>query len=549
MNQALIGILPLDIVAWISYIAVGPYHTFTLLPPEIPPVTPLFAAAFQALCSSHFACTYHAHSSYHGEDAMKTAIMLWGVLCFVAATLAQPVVDQVIPITTPSEEARTLFLQGRDQLENIDFAAAATLFDRAIEQDDTFALAYLYRSLAGGSTQTIQTNMEKAEALAVNASEGERLLIAFYKALNDANGVLIRQNLDKLLMLFPDDKRIKTYAGFYYQGIAENKKAIELYSQALQIDKEYAPAYNYSGYANMALEEYGAAEKAFKEYIRLMPHLPNPYDSYAEFLLKRGRFDESIVQYQKAYDTDNQFTTSLAGIGNNYLFKGEYDKARSWYQKYFTETPRISDKLSALRLKARSYLYQGRANDALTEYAQHRALAEKEKQYTTMLATCFGVSFIMGEMGSPVDCLNKCKQAAGMIDQTELSEREKENLNVGANYWFAYAYAVNHMFAKARNSLESYNSDVLRRNNPDELLSLHAIQGFIDFQGGQMDAALAHFAKLENNPWAVFYQGKCLLEKGNKKGARHHFEKVVDWNQENLLLAVVWRRAHEALGK
>ena len=38
---------------------------------------------------------------------------------------------------------------------------------------------------------------------------------------------------------------------------------------------------------------YADAEKAFQKYIELIPKDPNPYDSYAELLLKMGRFDDS----------------------------------------------------------------------------------------------------------------------------------------------------------------------------------------------------------------------------------------------------------------
>jgi len=478
---------------------------------------------------------------------MKLASLLFISMGLAAGALAQPVLDQVIPITTASEEARTLFLQGRDQLENIDYAAAARHFDRAIEKDPGFALAFLYRSLAGGSAQTAEENMEKAQALSANASEGERLLVAFYKASNEARGAAALQSMDKLLALYPDDKRLKTYAGFYFQTHSDNAKAIELYQQALQIDKEYAPAYNYLGYANMAVGDYPAAEKAFLEYIRLMPHLPNPYDSYAEFLLKRGRYDESIVQYQKAYDTDNQFTGSLSGIGNNYLFMGEYDKARNYYERYFSESPRISDKLIALRLQARSYLYQDKVDEAMAAYARHQAFAEKEKESAILITTAFNEGFVLSEMGRPVEGLRQCTEAAAMIDRSELAIHARENLQINGTYWLTLVNAANRLFDKAQVSLADYVAAIRLRNNPDESISLHALLGYLAFQDKRWDGAIAQLQRLENDPWALFYRARCLQKKGDQQGARLLFDRVVHWNQESLNLAVVWSRARKAL--
>ena len=39
----------------------------------------------------------------------------------------------------------------------------------------------------------------------------------------------------------------------------------------------------------------------YRGHIELIPNDPNPYDSYAELLLKLGKFDQSIENYKKAY--------------------------------------------------------------------------------------------------------------------------------------------------------------------------------------------------------------------------------------------------------
>ena len=62
----------------------------------------------------------------------------------------------------------------------------------------------------------------------------------------------------------------------------------------------YSTAFNILGYAYRQNGDYSDAENAFKKYIELIPNDPNPYDSYAELLLKMGRFDEAITQYNKA---------------------------------------------------------------------------------------------------------------------------------------------------------------------------------------------------------------------------------------------------------
>ena len=222
--------------------------------------------------------------------------------------------------------------------------------------------------------------MEKAKSLAEKVSEGEKLLINYYQADMDFNRPEQKACVDKLLIMFPKDKRVKMMAAEYSGAIGDNKSSIYYAKQVTEIDSEYAPVYNFLGYAYFGEENFEAAEKDFKKYIQLVPNMPNPYDSYAELLLKMGRYDESIVQYQKAYDTDNQFIGSLVGIGNNYVFKGDFTKAREYYRLYYDNAMRVTEKLGALYWDALSFLYENKLDEAISKFAECQSLAQKENQ-------------------------------------------------------------------------------------------------------------------------------------------------------------------------
>jgi tetratricopeptide (TPR) repeat protein len=457
--------------------------------------------------------------------------------------------EKEIPITTASSEARNLFLQGRDKLENIELAAAAPLFDQAIAKDSNFALAYVYRANSGGGSQVIRANMDKALSLADKVTAGEKLLIYAFQANRAVDRPKQKQYLDSLIAMYPEDKRVMMMYGTYYSSIGDYKNAIDHHAKAIQIDSNFAPAYNILGYAQIFAGNLDAAEKAFKEYIRLVPTKPNPYDSYAELLLKMGRYDESISQYQKAYDTDNSFIGALGGIGNNYIFKGDFAKAREYYQSSFDKSVQVSAKLTALYVKALSFIYENKLNEALKGFAEYRSLAEKEQQSSAIVYSYAYEGYALTEMGKTKDGLKKYDEAIAAIDKVALTERAKENLRVASNLWRAFAYASNNLIDKARASAELYRQEVERRNNPVEKRNLDWILAHIDFRNAKYDAAIDRFSKLEPNPSIMFYQAQALLKKGNKEAAKALFEKVVAWNQNILDLAVVWTRAHKGLGK
>jgi tetratricopeptide (TPR) repeat protein len=457
--------------------------------------------------------------------------------------------EKGMPITTTSSEARDLFLQGRDKYENIELTAAAQLFDQAIAKDSNFALAYCYRAFSGGGSQVVNKNIDKAVSLATKVTEGEKLFIDLVQANRDVERPKQKECLDKLLAMYPDDKRVMMYMGGYYSAIRDFKGAIEYHTKAAQLDTNFAPAYNLLGYAQISAGNLDAAEKAFKEYIRLVPTKPNPYDSYAELLLKMGRYDESITQYQKAYDTDNSFIGALGGIGNNHVFKGDFAKAREFYQTYFDKSTQVNQKLTALYLKALSFLYENKLDEALKGFAEYRSLAEQEKQSSAVVYSYAFEGDALTETGKAKEGLKKYEEAIATIDKVNLTDRAKENLRVNSNMWRAYAYASNNMMEKAKASAELYKKDVDRRNNPTEKTNLETVLAYIDFKGGKYDAAIERFSKLEPNPWTMFYQAQANLKKGNKEAAKALFEKVVAWNQNILDLAIVWTRAHKGLGK
>src|SRR5262249_59788952 len=105
--------------------------------------------------------------------------------------------------------------------------------------------------------------------------------------------------------------------------------AIRSLSRATELDPKFTLPYNQLGYAYRAQGKNAEAEKTFKKYAELLPEDPNPHDSYAELLMRMGRFDESIAEYRKALAIDPYFQSAYVGIANNQIFAGKGDEARA----------------------------------------------------------------------------------------------------------------------------------------------------------------------------------------------------------------------------
>jgi len=123
-----------------------------------------------------------------------------------------------VPITTSSEEARKLYLDGRDLLEKLRATDARRLFEQAIAKDQNFALAYVGLANTSGTNGEFVDAVAHAVALAEKVSEGERHVILALDAglKGDPTGNL--KHVSELVALFPNDERAHNQLGQLYFG-------------------------------------------------------------------------------------------------------------------------------------------------------------------------------------------------------------------------------------------------------------------------------------------------------------------------------------------
>ena len=180
-----------------------------------------------------------------------------------------------IPITTTSEEARDLYLQGRTLAENLRALDAQEPLKQAVEKDPTFASAYLLLATTSPDNEGFFSNLEKAVANVGTASEGERLQIQALKAGVDGRADEQLALLKELVQKFPQDERAHNALGNQlFFARQEYDAAIAEYQKAVEINPEYSASWNSMGYAARAAGRFDEAEQAFRKYIEVIPGFP-----------------------------------------------------------------------------------------------------------------------------------------------------------------------------------------------------------------------------------------------------------------------------------
>jgi ketosteroid isomerase-like protein len=239
----------------------------------------------------------------HRRTVSTPALLL---LVFLAAA---PAGAQTMTVTTSSDEARTLFEEGRAATGNVDMTLARARYDAALVADPGFVLAHVYRAAISPPAERA-THLAALDGYAAHASEGERLFVEAFRAnaAGDPDGELAI--LDDLSGRYPDDVNVHYLRGIRHMGAEHYDAATEALERAAALDPTFGGAYNILGYTALKQGDHARAEAAFRTYVRLVPDHANPYDSLGEFYLLTGRYDEAIPQFEAALARDPAFVAS-----------------------------------------------------------------------------------------------------------------------------------------------------------------------------------------------------------------------------------------------
>jgi len=476
-------------------------------------------------------------------NTRSAVFVLSATLLFLLPAVSAFGQGEEIPVTTSSDEARKLFVEGRDKFENVELAAAANLLDKAIQKDPSFALAYFYRSQSGGGAEAFRKNIDMAVGLADKVSPGERLMILGAKANFDGNDVLFKKYADELLKTFPNDKRARMLMANYHAGEGDTKGAAEWYRKSIEADPTFAPAYNFLGYSYKILGDYKNAEETFKKYTELATNSANPADSYAELLLKMGRFDEAIQWYQKALEKDPGFTGSLGGTGFGYIHKGNFAKARDSFEEQYKRSAQINGKLGALANIVFSYLHQWDISGALKATERYRTLAEKENPPSVITSYVF-TGYINLESGSTAEAQKQLDQAKKLNETTSLTPAAKSANEVNLGLLQCYILMRGKDLAGARKQAGECTKMVEGRKITAEHRNLNLMLGNLECELGNHDKALEHLDNSPNdNPYVMFSRAVAYERKGDGASAKEWYKKAANWNWTGLQYALVRSRA------
>ena len=456
-----------------------------------------------------------------------------------------------IPITTSSDEARTAFQKGRDLSERLRREEAIKYFEKAITLDPNFAMAHL--SLAFMLTNTKETfaEIDTAASLVDKVSEGEKLYILGTQASVNGMTAKEREYFQKLVENYPDDERAQFRMGMYYFQQQDYNIALGFFRRATEINPDFSLAYNILGYTHRYLENYTEAEEAFKKYIDLVPKDPNPYDSYAELLLKMGRFDNSIENYNKALKLDPHFTPSIIGIATNLNLLNKHADARTLLNELLANAQNNEDHRQALYAISVSYVDEGNIPSGIKTLKSLLNSDRKNEDAFSMARDIGTIGDCFYELMKYDSAMYYYNQVPKIILDSNLPDEIKELGRNYHKYQIAKIALTRGDLTTAKKNAQEYEARATELGNQPQIWAYHRLNGMIAMKEKEYDQALAEYNRAnQQNPYIIYQIAMAYRDKGDMLLAKKYLTRAAHFNIVNSMeYAFIRKKAENMLQK
>ena len=224
--------------------------------------------------------------------------------------------------------------------------------------------------------------------------------IATHTIYNDIFGYI--QNQEKHQPAYTE-----FYIGLTFQGQGKHEEAIKHYDQAIDINPQFAEAYNNRG---MTKNLFGRHEEAIADYdqaIRINPQFAKAYYNRGNTKDLLGRHEEAIADYDQTIRINPQYAQAYYNRGNAKGELGRHEEAIADYDQAIRINPQyaqaycnrgtaknvlgghkdaIVDYNEAIRINpkiAKAYCGRGIANIAIEEYEKARADLQRAFELAT----------------------------------------------------------------------------------------------------------------------------------------------------------------------
>ncbi len=464
----------------------------------------------------------------------------------------------VLPVTTTSDEAREQFMSGVYALDMGRFIDARGYFEKAVQKDPGFALAYLNLANSTNSLEKFTMNLKKAEEAASGASREEQLLIEITRKGFDNDIEAQLTTAKELLKAAPESPRACLALAGVQSGMNQHADARQSMAQAIELAPGMAAAHMQAGNSYLFSEprDLDKAEQHMHKAAELAPNEPNPYDLLGDVYRAQGQLEKARDAYTEAskYSGDDGLPFQQRGHVNSFL--GDYEAARADYDKAIAMA-RANQAASFGVYRAYVHVHAGDASAAMAELKE---LAAKIDEMDIPAPTGVKI-FALGSATNIALHHGMTDEAETLIaDWSALMRVQSEKVGTdefhrGQEAGIAY---IEGMLAvkKGEFDMAMGKADEITRlvepdANPRKMEPVHEMKGAIALEQGHYGDAAEHFRQgnHENNIYIKYHLAKALEGAGQTDQAMKLYDDVATWNFNGIGAALTRKDAMDKAKK
>ena len=183
----------------------------------------------------------------------------------------------------------------------------------------------------------------------------------------------------------PEGKRVSSfiYRGISYHEQGRDTLAIQDYTSAIKLNRDYAVAYNNRGIAYKSQGKLDLAIQDYTKAIRLDPSSAKAYNYRGNYYQESGEEDLAIQDYSRAIKRDKKYVDAYMNRGWIYLSQGRNDLAIQDYNRVIDLDPQYA---AAHFHRGMGYEGKGQIETARRDYGRAGELDPTDDRFREALA-------------------------------------------------------------------------------------------------------------------------------------------------------------------
>lgn len=143
----------------------------------------------------------------------------------------------------------------------------------------------------------------------------------------------------------PPPQTATSAAKYVNQGVKEKDPhiKIQLYTKAIELNPNYAVAYNNRGYTQLTQKNFGYALRDLNQAIALNPSYYVAYNNRGKVHFQRNKYEQAMMDFDRAIAIKPDYAAAYYFRAAIYNQQGDIEQARANYTKAKSLDPKLTE--------------------------------------------------------------------------------------------------------------------------------------------------------------------------------------------------------------